>query len=163
MYQPHLSAGQPPEHPQPPAAVRTAAIFMYAGAAFSLATLIVTIIARAAYRTAIHQRFPHYTTAQVNALVSATVVLTVVTAAVETGLWLLLAWGARSGRPWARMTGTVLFGLYTVYAVFFFSRPYASVGYILNALIWLAGLGAVIMLWRPESSRYFTRPAGSRP
>lgn len=161
MYQPYPSSGgQPPERLQAPGPVRLAAIFMYAGAALSVATLVVTIIARGAYRTAIHQRFPHYTTGQVNALASATIVLTAVTAAIETGLWLLLAWGTRGGRPWARIIGTVLFVLYTLYAAFFFSRPYASVGYILNVLIWLAGAGAVFLLWRPESSRYF-RQAGS--
>lgn len=33
---------------------------------------------------------------------------------------------------------------------------HATVGTLLTAAVWLAGLGAIIMLWQRESSAYFT-------
>ena len=36
------------------------------------------------------------------------------------------------------------------------ARPHAAIGIVLLALVWLVGLGAIIMLWRRDSSTYFT-------
>jgi hypothetical protein len=163
MYQPYPSGGQPPEQarPQPPGAVRTATLFMYAGAVFSLTGLIVSILTIGAYRTAIHHSFPRYTGTQVHSLASALVTFNVVVDVIEIFLWLLLARACRAGRNWARITGSTLFVLNTGLLLFAFARTRLNLGIVLSLLIWLAGLGAVIMLWRRESSSYFTPPAGS--
>jgi hypothetical protein len=45
-----------------------------------------------------------------------------------------------------------------LFLVLSLARPHASLGLVFNLLVWLAGLGAVIMLWRSESSAYFSQP-----
>jgi hypothetical protein len=170
MYQSYPSGGQPPEQarPQPPGAVRTATLFMYAGAVFSLVGGILTLLTLGSYRAALRTAYPRLSLAQVHSLASAGVVVSIVLAVVEIVLWVSLAWACRGGRNWARITGSVLFGLDTVLLVLalltganggFLTR--ASTGTVLTVLVWLAGLGAVIFLWRRESSSYFTPPAGS--
>ncbi len=161
-YQPYPAGAQPPapDLPQPPASVRYAVMIMYVGAALSLAGLIVTIVTASAYRDAIHRAFPRYTTAQVHSLATAAVTFQVVIAAIEVFLWLLVAWACRGGHNWGRIAGSVLFGLYTILVLLFLFRASVGTGSLLSGLIWLAGLGAVIMLWRRESSDYFTRMPG---
>jgi hypothetical protein len=151
------AAGPPaPGRSQPPAPVRYAVMLMYAGAAFSLAGLIVTLVTASSYRTAIHKAFPHYTTTQVHQLASALVTLNMVFAVIEIFLWLLVAWACRGGHNWGRIAGSVLFVLNTALLLFALTRTSATFGFLLSGLIWLAGLGAVVMLWRKESTAYFT-------
>jgi uncharacterized membrane protein len=82
---------------------------------------------------------------------------------VEIGLWLGLAWACRTGKNWGRVTGTVLFALNTLLLVVpLVTRAgsglfaHAIVGTLLTVAVWLAGLGAVIMLWQRDSSTYFS-------
>jgi hypothetical protein len=70
-----------------------------------------------------------------------------------------LAWANKRGKNWARITGTVLFILYTLdmaLALSVQSAPAASL--VVSLVLWLIGLGTVIMLWRRESSEFFRRP-----
>jgi hypothetical protein len=78
------------------------------------------------------------------------------------GLWLWMAWATRSGRPWARTVGTVLFGVNTVMAPFavlvdlgFLSAGSMQALLALAAFRWLLALAVVVLLWTPESGRYY--------
>lgn len=163
--QPYPSSGPPPEQPRrlPPRPVQIATYFMIGGAAVSLVNGLLVIFTVASYRTAIHHFYPHLTDRQVRAAAAAGVTISVVLAVVEIGLWLGLAWACRTGKNWGRVAGTVLFALNTLMLVVpLVSRAssgifaHATVGTVLTAVVWLAGLGAVIMLWQRESSAYFT-------
>lgn len=161
MYQPYPeSAGQPPEAQRPPApnSVQTAVKFMYAGAALSLVELIVGLITIGSVRSAIKKAFPHYTASQLHAAEVTSVAVGVVVGLISIGLWVWMARANGAGHNYARITGTVFFGLNTLFLLLSLARPHASLGFIFNILVWLAGLGAVIMLWRKESGPYF-KPA----
>jgi hypothetical protein len=80
----------------------------------------------------------------------------VIEAVIAIGLWLWMARANAAGRNYARITGTVLFVVYTLFLLLDLRRPSVGIGLIFAALVWLAGLGAVIMLWRRESSEYFS-------
>jgi hypothetical protein len=143
--------------------VRIATYFMIGGAAVSLVNGVLVVLTVASYRTAIHHAYPHYTAQQVRAAAAAGVTISVVLAVVEIGLWLGLAWACRTGQNWSRVAGTVLFALNTLLLVVpLVTRggsglfAHATIGTLLTAAVWLAGLGAVIMLWQRESSTYFT-------
>jgi hypothetical protein len=69
-----------------------------------------------------------------------------------------MARACAAGRNYARITGTVLFGLNSLFLLLSLARPHASLGLVFNVLVWLAGLGAVIMLWRGESAPWFSQP-----
>ena len=79
---------------------------------------------------------------------------------IAAAVWIVLAVACRGGHGWARITGTVLFGLATVDTVVGLTVPLAAAVKIWGLLVWLAGLAAVVLLWRRESSAYFRQDAG---
>jgi len=158
-YQPYPTSGQTPEpqqRPTAPSSVQTAVKLMYAGAALSLIELVVSLVTISSLKSAILKKFPHYTSAQVHSAEVAIVVGVVIEAVIAIGLWLWMARASAAGRNYARITGTVLFVVYTLFLLLDLRRPSVGIGLIFSLLVWLAGLGAVIMLWRRESSEFFT-------
>jgi hypothetical protein len=156
--QPYPTSGQEPEPQRPPtpSSVSAAVKLMYAGAALSLIELVVSLATVGSLKTAIINKYPHYTSSQVHAAEVVIVGGVVVEAVIAIGLWLWMARANAAGRNYARITGSVLFGIYTLFLLVSLRRPEASVGLVFAILVWLAGLGAVIMLWRKDSSAYFT-------
>lgn len=158
-YQPYPTSGQVPEpaqqRPPAPTSVQTAVKLMYAGAALSLIELIVSLATIASLKSAILKKFPHYTSSQVHSAEVAIVAGVVIEAVIAIGLWLWMARANAAGRNYARITGTVLFVVYTLFLLLDLRRPSVGIGLIFAVLVWLAGLGAVVMLWRKDSSEYF--------
>ena len=165
MYQPYPTSGQQPpdetQRPPIPNSVQTAVKFMYAGAALSLIELIVGLATIGSLKQAIEQAGQragkHYTPTQVHQLEVTSVVFAVLVGVIAIGLWIWMARANQAGHSYARITGTVFFGLSTLFLFLSLARPHVGVGLIFNLLVWLAGLGAVIMLWRKESGPYFTQ------
>jgi hypothetical protein len=160
MYKPYPSSGQAPASQRPPlpTSVQTAVRLMYVGAGLSFVELLVGLVTISSVKTAIIKAYPHYTSSQVHSLEVASVGIGVLVGLISIGLWLWMARASASGRNYARITGTVFFGLNSLFLVLSLARPHASLGLVFNLLVWLAGLGAVIMLWRSESSAYFSQP-----
>jgi hypothetical protein len=131
---------------------------MYAGAALSLIELIVGVATIGTVKRAIIKAYPHYTASQVHSLEVASIVIGVLVGLISIGLWLWIARASAGGHNYARITGTVFFGLNTLFVLLSLARPHASLGLVFNLLVWLVGLGAVIMLWRGESAPYFNPP-----
>jgi hypothetical protein len=158
MYQPYPSGGQVPEpqRPEPPAPVLTAVKLMYAGAVVSAISLIATLLTIGSLKTAIHNRSPKLTQTQLHTAEVALVVVSVIIGLVAVGLWIWMASANKAGKNWARITATVFFGINTVSVLSAFSQPGTLLGRLISLVIWLIGLGAVLMLWRKESSAYFT-------
>jgi hypothetical protein len=161
MYQPYPSSGEapPPERRPMPTSVQTAVRLMYAGAALSFIELVVSLVTVGSLKRAILNKYPHYTTTQVHSAEVAIVAGVVIEAVIAIGLWLWMARANQAGRSYARITGTVFFGIYTLFLLLDLRRPSAGVGLVFALLVWLAGLGTVIMLWRRESSEYFNQGA----
>ncbi len=160
MYQSYPGSGQMPEQQRAPMpnSVQTAVRLMYAGAALSFLELLVGLVTIGTVKTAIKRAYPHYTATQVHSLEVASIGIGVLVGAISIALWLWMARASGAGRNYARITGTVFFGLNTLFLLLSLTRPHASLGLVFNVLVWLAGLGAVIMLWRSESSAYFSQP-----
>jgi hypothetical protein len=59
------------------------------------------------------------------------------------------------GKNWARILSTVLFALATLDLFGVVSQPKTVLGLIFPVLTWLVGLGAVVFLWRKESTDFF--------
>ena len=85
--------------------------------------------------------------------------MAIVSGVIGIGLWLWMARANNQGKNWARILSTVLFGLATLDLVGVFSQPKTVLGLVFPVLTWLVGLGAVFLLWRPESSAFF-KPQG---
>ena len=150
-----------PARPAPPRPVRTAVLLMYTGAALSAVSLIVTVLSFHAIERVIRNASSTLTAQQVHNDAIVAVTIAVVESLIAIGLWLLMAWGNKNGQNWARITATVLFGLNTLFLLLSFVRSTVSASLAFTLLLWLIGLGAIVMLWRRESTEYFAT-AGAR-
>jgi hypothetical protein len=157
MYQPYPSTDKPvePDRPPAPPSVLNAVKLMYAGAAVSTVSLIVSLVSIGGTKDAIRKARPSLTAAQVNQLNTFIIALAVVSGVIGVGLWLWMAQKNGQGRSWARILSTVLFGLATLDMFGVLSQPKTVLGLVFPVLTWLIGLGAVILLWRRESSEFF--------
>ncbi len=157
MYQPYPSSGQPvePERPAAPPAVLNAVKLMYAGAAVSTVSLVISLVNISGTKAAIRKAKPNLTIAQVNQLNTFIITLAVVSGVIGVGLWLWMAKANGQGRNWARILSSVLFLLATLDLFGVFSQPKTLLGLVFPVLTWLVGAGAVFFLWRPESTAFF--------
>ena len=164
MYQQYPQGGERPPmpagaaRPAPPRPVKAAVLLMYAGAAVTAITLIVTAATVHSIETTMENK-ANYTSQQAHQLVVAAIVEAVVTL----GLWLFMAWANRSGYSWARIVATVLFALNTVGLLLALLRGATAVNLLFAVVVWLIGLGAIVLLWRKESSQYFATVSTRRP
>jgi hypothetical protein len=160
MYQPYPSSGQMPEpvRPEPPDPVLTAVKLMYAGAVVSALSLIVGLVTIGSLHTQLRNSYPKYTSSQLHTVEVATVVFIVIFGLIGIGLWVWMAMANKRGGNWARVTATVFFGLNTLSLLAGFARPEALASRLVGLLIWLIGLGAIVMLWRAESTAFFKAP-----
>jgi hypothetical protein len=157
MYQPYPSGGQPvePLRPAAPAPVLTAVKLMYAGAAVSTVSLIISLTDIGGSKAAIRKAKPTLTVAQVNQLNTFIITLAIVSGLVGIGLWLWMARANGQGKSWARIVSTVLFCLATLDLVGVFGEPKTALSLVFPLLTWLVGLAAVYLLWRPASTAFF--------
>jgi hypothetical protein len=159
MYQPYRSRGQPVEPLRPPPASVLAAVkLIYAGAAASAVSLIISIISlgfigRSAATLRLAGRSQPLPVAIAVGIAGGLVMI---------ALWLWMARASSQGQNWARILSTVLFGMATLKLIGVFSEPRTVLGLIFWAPAWLVGLTAVWLLWRPDSSAFF-RPRGAVP
>jgi hypothetical protein len=162
VYQSYPGSAQLPEVQRrpAPATVLAAVKAMYAGAAVSLILTVVELLTVSTTKANFRKHFHHYTTAQANGLGHALAIGAVGGGVVSIVAWIVLARACRGGQNWARITGTVLFGIATVDAVSYLTVPFAAPVKILVFVVWLAGLAAVVFLWR-TAARSFFRPAPS--
>lgn len=79
---------------------------------------------------------------------------------ISIGLWIFIARAASNGSGGARIAGSVLFGLDTIALLagppelsLAGAQPVAA--RICTGIVWLAGLGAVILLWQRSSTAFF--------
>ena len=164
MVQPDPSAGRmsAPAHSGPPASVVMAVRLMYAGAAVSALSLIVGLVTIGSLRDSLHKAQPTLTPTQLHDLQTIVVVGSVVIGLISIGLWVWMALMNKAGKSWARIVATVLFGLDTLFLLLGVARAGAAASSLVSILIWLIGLGAVILLWRKDSSEYFTAHSAPR-
>jgi thiosulfate reductase cytochrome b subunit len=179
MDQRYPSSGPPNEPGRPPAPVPvlTAVKLMYVGAAISTFTLIISLALIPAIKAALGRADPSLTTAQVSD-VNTLIALAMVFGLVVVAVWLWMARATGQGQNWARILSTVLFGLATMELIRFglqYPGSYLAhfavggqeywvihsvfgvtvLGLIVPVLLWLTGLAAVWLLWRPASSAFF--------
>ena len=81
--------------------------------------------------------------------------VTIIGSLICIGLWLWLAAACKRGHGWARIVGTVLFGINTLGYIVTLARPGIPAIKSVHLLIWLIGLVTVIQLFRRQSSEFF--------
>jgi hypothetical protein len=152
----------PPAPPAPPGPVRRAAGLMLAGAALSVVYGVVAGLTSHSAMLYSYTSTPSGTTVhQASFLVSG-----IIGGVIQCLLWLWMAWKTKAGRDWARVLSTVFFGFMCLGLLAALAAAVAhgsAVPALLVTLIeWGAGLAALIQLWRPESSQFFTAARHAR-
>jgi len=157
MVQPYPSSGKPiePERPPAPQSVQNAVKLMYAGAAISTASLIASLADIGSIKPALRSEFPKYTASQINSAFKGFLIVALISAGIGIGLWIWMARANGQGKNWARITSSVLFAIETLSVLEAVRGPKTVVALVFPVLTWLVGLGAIWLLWRPESSQFF--------
>ena len=117
--------------------------------------VVIEILTVNATKAAIEKKSPHLTVSQVNATQHALIFGSIVSGLLAVAAWLIIARASKNGQNWARITGTVLFGLATIDTIGSAIAPVAGPVKAWWPVIWLAGLVAVILLWRRPSTEFF--------
>ena len=167
MYQPYPGGADRSAVDRPtPSPVRQAVLVMYVGAALSVIRVIVVLVTKASLKADIASRAARaavpLTASQINAAETAAIVFSVVVGVIGAGLWIVNARGSADGQKWAQVTGTVLFGLDTLALLIGpgglgITGGQPVVDRICTAVVWLAGLSAVVLLWQRSSRGFFGR------
>ena len=157
-YQPYPTGGaaEPePQRPAPPTPVVQAVKLMYAGAIVSAISLIITLATVGSLKTAIHNADPSLTATKLHSAEVAAVAVAIIFGLIGIGLWLWMAYANKAGKNWARITATVFFGLDTLSVLTSFRQAEPVLSRLISILIWLIGLGVIVLLYQRESSAYF--------
>src|SRR5580693_9302212 len=157
-YQPYPTGGaaEPePQRPAPPTPVLQAVKLMYAGAIVSAISLIITLVTIGSLKTAIHNADPSLTATKLHSAEVAAVAVAIIFGLIGIGLWLWMAYANKAGKNWARITSTVFFGLDTLSILTSFRQAEPVLSRVISILIWLIGLGAIVLLYQRDSSAYF--------
>jgi hypothetical protein len=150
----------PPPVPAPPS-MMNAVRFMYAGAAFTALEAVGVIVVAAAL---IKKHSATIATTGHATSLGGVVAITIFFSLIEIGLWLGIAQACRNGKNWARITGTVLFGLHTLGFLGVITNAHSGLGLtkVLTTIGWLIACGAVVFLWQRPSGEFFRTRAQRR-
>ena len=150
-----------------PDSIRNAVRLMWAGAAISLISLIITLASLGALKTQIRDQLAksntNVTPDMVNTAYTIGIVAGVVGAVIAIVLWLWMAWKNGQGRSWARIVATVLAVinvLSTLYTVLAGTATVASG--ILAVINLILAVVIVVLLWRKESSAFYQASSAPR-
>lgn len=153
--QPAADTDQAAPRPPAPQPVRNAVKLMYAGAILSAAGIIIDFFGLPSERSALRTQHPHYSEAKIHSLVASNFAAMAVFGLISIALWIWMARTNGAGKSWARIVASVLFAFSTLELLTSILGFGLQLGLILGVLFWLPGLGAIVFLWRKESSGYF--------
>jgi ABC-type Na+ efflux pump permease subunit len=152
-------AGGSPDDPRVPPTVRKAGRFMLAGAAVTVVVCVFQVLVTIIDKNLINVNGKPPTSSQL----TLGIIILVVSYAVYVALWILMARFTRAGQNWARIVSSVLFAIATWQLYSTINSLQAGVTITISDVVfivlmcatWAAGVGAVALLWRGESSLYF--------
>jgi hypothetical protein len=147
------------ESATPPTTVQRAVRLMYGGAATSTVYLIAALATMGSLKSALvnanKTAKQPLTASQINGEATGYIIYVVFVGVVAIALWLWMARMNGQGKNWARITATVLFFLWTINTVGTVLQTRLILAVVFPVIAWLFGLGAVFLLWRPDSTAFF--------
>jgi hypothetical protein len=136
---------------------------MYVGAALSVLGLVLTLTQRDAMADAARNAAPSGSTIDVDALVSITMAVAVVSALIGTGLWIWMAIMNGKGRSWARVLSTVFGGLSILSFLASLAQSARTPVTLIQGLVSVAlAVTILVLLWKKESTAYY-RARSAKP
>src|SRR5215510_14713044 len=158
-----LVAAEPscqPARARAPLPIRTAAWLMCLGAVLTLADAATVLVTLGGVRSAAVQDVD-FTGGRWHIFMLTVLVPALASAPIVAGVWLWLAWAIGRGYAWARPAFGVFFGLVTTGWLIVLvmgggrdATAYAWPGLLVATLLWLGGLGAILLLLSQAASPY---------
>jgi uncharacterized YccA/Bax inhibitor family protein len=140
---------------------------MWAGAALSALSLVVTLATLGSLKDQIREQLAEQDTKvtedAVNASYTAGIAFAVILGILGILLWLLMAWKNGQGRSWARIVATILAGLNVLLTLGGLAIGGATgtssgaISTLISILTLVVSVAVVVLLWRKESSEYYAR------
>ena len=151
----------------PPQTVQRAFVFMLIAAAITAVNVVISF----AYEGELQQKINNAinTDTVTSSQHSVNLFSTATGGVLGVGLWIWMAYANRSGHDWARITGTVFFGisclslvggLVIAGLVSQWLIGIAVVSAVCSVVEWLLGLFVIILLWNKRSGEYFSPQTG---
>jgi hypothetical protein len=157
-----LWARMRPTLPRSAHTVLAAVRLMYVGAALETVAMIVFFCTEGQIRASIFHGNPHLTAARWDITAQAELLGKATAGIVAIGVWLVLAWAVGRGHDWARRLSAVMFCLFSLGLLFDVLQGavvYAPAALAVNAVLWLVGLAAAILLFHRSSEPFFQKHA----
>ncbi|NHA69883.1 hypothetical protein [Phycicoccus flavus] len=149
-----------------PRSMDLAVLLMRVGAGLTLLSLLFVFTASSEIRTAIQDGMAESGSAVDPGTVDAFVALGYVVGTVFTvgaaAMWLWMAWANGKGRSWARIVATVLFGISLLFFLLGLLQAAPVLERLLGVVQQLVGLGAVVLMFRRESSEWYRAMSAPR-
>ena len=155
----------PPASSKPPMpdTVRYAFYLMLTGAALAAIGIVAALVQIGTIRDSVRDNLrDNPSSTNVDTAVNFTIGSIVVIGLIGVGLWIWMAFANRAGQNWARIIGTVFFGIAVLFTLIGLAASATSmgssstaVGTVINVLSLLVGLAVVILLWNGRSTPYF--------
>jgi hypothetical protein len=156
------SAGieQTPSQPPQPPSIRMAVRLMWAGAALSAVSLILTLATLSSLKSHVRDQVlnndPTLSASEVDTAYHLFVTSAVVGSVVAILLWLWMAWKNGQGRSWARIIATALGALNLLSSLYTIGSGNAeAVSDILTVINLILAVVILVLLWRRESSDFY--------
>lgn len=151
--------GHGPLTPPPPLAL--AVKLMYAGAALSVLGIVIAL-ALQGQRTDLVLESSGMGEVGADSFGAFFTIAAVVGGLVGVVLWVVNAVFNAKGKKWARILSTVLAGLFVLSTLGSFAQPALPVDRVLAFVQLALAIGIVVLLWRPESSRFYQAASAPR-
>ena len=145
--------------PEQPSSIRTAVRLMWAGAALSVLSLLVSLLALDSMESRVRRRLTAsdtgLTSDDVDGLLGVIVAFAVITALIGVLLWLWMAWKNGQGRSWARVVATVLGGLNLLSSMFAMASQPGTLELLLTLANVALAVVILVLLWSKPSSAFY--------
>lgn len=139
----------------PPATVSRAVMLMYLSAALGVIGLILAIASRDTIKERLLESNPNIE--NVDAVVTGTVVFSIVIGLIFIALWIWLAMMVSKGRNWARIVTWVIAGLGAIFAVVALVNPNTALDAVLAVIEGLVDIAVIVLLAMRPSNEFFAR------
>lgn len=142
-----------------PTSLLAAVRLMYVGAGLSLLGMFFALATRSQLRDQLIEEDPEQSAEELDRAVNMASGVSVVIGLIAFGLWLWMAQTNGRGEAWARIVGTVLFGLNIVLTAYNLAQT-TGFGVVVN-IIAIVLSGAILwLLYRKDSNAYYAAKSG---
>lgn len=129
---------------------------MYGGAVVGVLSIISSFFTMDELREQVSNSSPEISPADLDSAVIFSLAISTVIGLVYVGLWLWMASANGKGKSWARITGTVFFGI-SALALLFVLVTGGGIAKVLEVISFLLGAGTVYLLWAGKGANEYFR------